>query len=113
LVSRILGGLHERGLVAAVTPTSDPRRRTWSLSRRGGQMVEVLRPVWRRREAVLQACLSDAERAQLADMLERLFLASEDLRRREAKELRAERSPKKRSPQSRAVSKADLRQPKQ
>jgi DNA-binding MarR family transcriptional regulator len=113
LVSRILSGLHARGLVGAITASSDPRRRTWSLSRRGEQMVETLRPMWETREGILQVDLSNAERAQLVDMLGRLFHASEELRRKEAKELREMRKPKIRVPRSSPGAKAESRQSKQ
>ena len=113
LVSRILTGLHGRGLLGAITASSDPRRRTWSLSRRGEQMVEMLRPVWKRREGILQEGLTEAERLQLADMLERLFHASEELRRKETKELRDVRAAKLRLPRSASVTKAESRQSKQ
>jgi len=76
-------------------------------------MVEMLRPVWKRREALLQVDLSEAERAQLVDMLERLFHASETLRRKEAKELRATRAPRLRVPRPSSAAKAESRQSKQ
>lgn len=97
LLSRILNNLHARGLVTAVAPVSDPRRRTWSLSRSGKQLVETLRPEWRRREALIQASLSETERAALEEMLERLFVASESLREAEAQELRRARARKSRT----------------
>ncbi len=96
LLSRILNTLHARGLVEASAPASDLRRRTWSLSRSGKQMVENLRPIWQQREAVIQAGLSEAERGLLADLLERLFVASEDLRFREAEDLKTARTRKAR-----------------
>jgi DNA-binding MarR family transcriptional regulator len=101
LLSRILNTLHARGLVQASAPASDPRRRTWTLSRSGKQMVEVLRPIWIQREAVIQAGLSEAERELLADLLQRMFQASEDLRQLEAKALREERARKTRQPRAR------------
>ncbi len=88
LVSRLLSALHERQLVTATAPASDPRRRTWELTEGGQKLVAELRPVWRRREAVIQACLSEAERDLLEDMLARLFEASEALRAQEAKEIK-------------------------
>jgi len=92
LLSRILNALLGRGLVEATAPTSDLRRRTWSLTASGQEMVETLRPIWRAREAMIQAGLSEAERDQLEEMLERMFLASEALRQREAAELRTARA---------------------
>lgn len=89
LVSRILKTLHQRKLIMADASSSDPRRRSWSLSSGGRDLVATLRPIWKRREAVLQSCLTEPERILLGDMLERLLLASEDLRRREAGELLA------------------------
>jgi DNA-binding MarR family transcriptional regulator len=88
LVSRILTTLHARGLLDAAAPASDPRRRCWSLSRKGHRLVEQLRPEWKRREAIIQAELTSEERDLLEDMLRRLFIASEALRAEEAKSLR-------------------------
>lgn len=83
LVSRVLTALRRRRLVTSSAPKSDPRRRTWQLTRSGQDLVDRLRPEWRRREAIVQACLSDAERGVLLDLLERLFVASEVLRTEE------------------------------
>jgi len=69
--------------VASSAPKSDPRRRTWQLTRSGQELVDRLRPEWRRREAIIQACLSEVERGVLLDLLERLFVASEVLRTEE------------------------------
>jgi DNA-binding MarR family transcriptional regulator len=87
LVSRLLNALHARGLLAASAPVSDPRRRNWRLSRSGHRLVSQLRPLWRRREAIIQAGLSVSEQRLLGDMLHRLFLASEALREAETKTL--------------------------
>jgi DNA-binding MarR family transcriptional regulator len=84
LVSRVLTALRRRRLVTSSAPKSDPRRRTWQLTSSGQVLVDRLRPEWRRREAIVQACLSEAERGVLLDLLERLFVASEVLRREEA-----------------------------
>ena len=87
LVSRVLTTLKRRRLVTSSAPKTDPRRRTWQLTRGGQDLVDRLRPEWRRREAIIQAGLSGAERAVLSDLLERLFIASEKLRADEAVEL--------------------------
>jgi DNA-binding MarR family transcriptional regulator len=87
LVSRILNALGRRGLLRAVAPSASPLRRTWSLSRQGRRLTEAMRPEWTRREAIIQAGLSAAERRQLGEILERLFVASEALREREGREL--------------------------
>jgi DNA-binding MarR family transcriptional regulator len=94
LVSRILNVLSARGLLRSVASPAAPRRRTWSLSRGGKQLTEALRPEWTRREAIIQAGLTAAERKRLGDILERLFVASEALREQETKELRAMRARK-------------------
>jgi DNA-binding MarR family transcriptional regulator len=106
LLSRILVALLDRKLLQAVAPASDPRRRTWSLSRSGKRLVETLRPIWKRREAIIQAGLTRVEQDQLEQMLERLFLASEALREAEAQELRKTRLHKTRprAPRARAKS---------
>ena len=91
LVSRLLSALNRRHLVRATAPASDPRRRTWELTESGQALVAALRPVWQRREAVIQASLSNAERDLLEDMLTRMFDASEALRAEEARALRAAR----------------------
>jgi len=84
LVSRVLTVLQRRRLVTSSAPKTDPRRRTWRLTASGRALVDRLRPEWRRREAVLQACLSLSERTMLLEFLERLFVASEQLRGEEA-----------------------------
>jgi len=84
LVSRVLIALKRRRLVTSSAPKTDPRRRTWRLTRTGQGLVDRLRPEWRRREAILQACLSDSERILLLEVLERLFVASEKLRGEES-----------------------------
>lgn len=84
LVSRVLTALKRRRLVTSSAPKTDPRRRTWRLTSTGQGLVDQLRPEWRRREAILQACLSASERALLLEFLERLFVASESLRNEEA-----------------------------
>jgi len=88
LVSRVLRNLVRRGLITSSAPKSDPRRRTWQLSRRGVDLVKRLQPEWRRREAIIQADLSNSEREVLATLLDRLFVASENLREDETRQLR-------------------------
>ncbi len=91
LVSRVLTVLSRRGFLVSSSPRSDPRRRTWQLSRAGQELVKRLRPEWQRREAIIQAGLSAAEREVLADLLDRLLLASETLRSEEAAQVQAAR----------------------
>jgi DNA-binding MarR family transcriptional regulator len=59
------------------------------LSKAGQDLVEQLRPEWRRREAIIQAGLSKAEQTVLVDLLDRLLTASEKLRADEAEQLEA------------------------
>ena len=76
LVSRVLTALQRRRLVTSSAPETDPRRRTWRLTPSGQELVDKSRPEWRRREAILQACLSPSERTMLLEFLEQLFVAS-------------------------------------
>ncbi len=91
LVSRALTMLDRRGTISSSSPKSDPRRRTWALTRSGRDLVKRLQPEWRRRERIIQAGLSEAERSLLSDLLDRLFTASETLRAEEAAALRKPR----------------------
>jgi len=84
LVSRILNALHKRRLLLASESPTDARRRSWALSRNGRALVEQLRPLWKQREAMIQADLSLQEHELLEELLERLFIASEKLRTEEA-----------------------------
>lgn len=86
LVSRILTALHKRGSIEP-TPASSAKRPVWTLSKAGGELVDRLRPLWRQREAMVQAVLTPDEQATLKEMLERLFVASETLRIEEARAL--------------------------
>ncbi len=86
LLSRILTTLHKRGSIVP-TPSSSPRRPVWTLSAAGHELVDRLRPLWREREAMIQAVLTPAEQAAMKDMLDRLFVASETLRIEEARTL--------------------------
>jgi len=96
LVSRVLTTLSRRRYVTSASPKTDPRRRTWELTRAGQDLVRQLRPEWKRREAIIQAGLSETERHLLADMLERMLVASERLRAEETARLRSRRgSPSK------------------
>jgi DNA-binding MarR family transcriptional regulator len=95
LVSRVLATLSRRTYIAASSPETDPRRRSWELTRLGQDLVRRLRPVWREREAIIQADLSPEEQAQLQNMLRRMFVASERLRAREARDLSTRRSPRR------------------
>ena len=84
LVSRVLTSLSRRAYITSSSPESDPRRRTWQLSRAGRELVKRLQPEWKRRESIIQAGLSKAERAVLADLLDRMLIASEALRAKES-----------------------------
>jgi DNA-binding MarR family transcriptional regulator len=96
LVSRVLTVLNCRGYLTSSSPKSDPRRRTWQLSRAGQDLVKRLRPEWQRREAIIQAELSAPERDVLANLLDRMLRASEKLRAEEAIKVQvARRSPAK------------------
>jgi DNA-binding MarR family transcriptional regulator len=87
LVSRVLTTLRRRGYVGSSSPKTDPRRRTWRLSKAGQDLVEQLRPEWKRREAIIQGGLSKAEQTVFVDLLDRLLTASEKLRAEEAEQL--------------------------
>jgi DNA-binding MarR family transcriptional regulator len=91
LVSRVLATLARRTYVKGSPPDADARRRVWSLTRSGEQLVKRLQPQWRQREAIIQADLSAAERKLLIDMMQRMFSASEALRAEEAQQLKAPR----------------------
>jgi DNA-binding MarR family transcriptional regulator len=104
LVSRVLRSLARRGFIASTAPKSDPRRRSWRLNKAGMDMVKRLQPEWRRREAIIQADLSKSERAILAKLLDRLFIASEKLREAEAGQIQAGRKDAARpNPKSKAA----------
>jgi DNA-binding MarR family transcriptional regulator len=91
LVSRVLAALGRRTYVKGSPPDADARRRVWSLTRSGEQLVKRLQPQWRQREAIIQADLSATERKLLVDMMQRMFSASEALRAEEARQLKAPR----------------------
>lgn len=88
LVSRLLAAMDHRGFIAAM-PGASRKRRRWALSRAGERLVRQLRPLWRRREAAIQADLSASQRKLLATLLERIFNASEKLRLAEARQRKA------------------------
>jgi DNA-binding MarR family transcriptional regulator len=97
LVSRVLTTLGRRRYVTSSSPKTDPRRRTWDLTSTGRDLVRQLRPEWKRREAIIQAGLSESERSLLAEMLERMLVASEKLRAEETDALRSVRKSQSRS----------------
>jgi DNA-binding MarR family transcriptional regulator len=103
LVSRVLTSLHRRRTIVGVSPKSDPRRRTWRLSRIGQDLVHRLRPEWQRREAIIQGGLSPKERKLLGELLDRLLAASEKLRAEEAELLRAPPKRRERAPAAKAA----------
>jgi DNA-binding MarR family transcriptional regulator len=84
LVSRVLTTLSHRAYITSSPSKSDPRRRTWRLSRAGQELVKRLQPEWKRRESIIQSGLSAAERVLLAELLDRMLIASEELRAEEA-----------------------------
>jgi len=94
LVSRVLVSLSRRRYLTSSSPKSDPRKRTWQLSRSGAALVERLRPEWQRREAIIQAGLSADERQVLGVLLDRMLVASEALRAEETVAV----TPKERTP---------------
>lgn len=88
LVSRLVASLKKRGIITAVL-ASPPHRCVWELRRPGRELVSRMRPIWRRREALLLAKLSETERKLARILLDRLFQASEELRIAEADALAA------------------------
>ncbi len=96
LMSRVLAGLSENGMIVQAGDEERVRMRKWSLTPAGREMVDRLSPEWNKRWSVIQADLSQEQRDQLKDMLQTLFFASEELGRREQKELQqhAEKSGK-------------------
>jgi DNA-binding MarR family transcriptional regulator len=92
LVSRVLSGLEGRDWVQVVAEDRGARLRRYELTVSGQDMVEKLRPVWRSREAQIQHGLTALEREQLVGLLKKLFLASEDLREIEARDLASEKA---------------------
>lgn len=83
LVSRVLAALDRRGLIG-VTASLQRRRKTWVLTSSGKQLVCRMRPVWRRREALVEEQLSKVQRGQIKHLLDLLFESSEALRLMEA-----------------------------
>lgn len=83
MVSRVLSRLSQDGYVELLDDGNRTRMRRWSLTATGRSLVGRLQPVWLKREAIIQASLSEAEHDQLVDILERLFWASEELRNEE------------------------------
>ena len=105
IVSRVLAALARRSYIAPFSSETDPRRRIWQIAASGNKLVNRLRPVWRKREAIIQADLSPDEQAHLISMLQRMFEASERLRDQEAREVaRDSRSRRPQRKQSRAFS---------
>lgn len=88
LVSRILRALRERGLIAAISGARS-RRCSWELSPSGRRLVLKMRPVWLRRETLLQEGLNEAERAGVKLLLDLLFQSSERLRLKESAMLKS------------------------
>lgn len=101
LVSRVLAGLKSDGLVAHQDDGSRTRLRRWTLTADGKQFVARLQPEWLRREAIIQASLSEAERRRLTSLLERMFHVSENLRMAERAEMAAAGEDKGKAPPAR------------
>jgi DNA-binding MarR family transcriptional regulator len=91
LISRVLAALARRTYVRAEAPETDIRRRVWELTPSGRALVARLQPVWKQREAIIQADLSAEEQKLLVDMLQRMLRASEALRAEEAQQIKAEK----------------------
>lgn len=90
LVSRMLSALSKRGWVMMVPEDRGARSQRYQLTKSGQKLVERLRPIWRKRELQIQAGLSAQEHLLLRELLEKLFIASEELRDKEALILAAE-----------------------
>ncbi|NMG41097.1 MarR family transcriptional regulator [Chelativorans sp. ZYF759] len=74
-VSRSLGRLEEAGLAIASTPTSNPRRRSWRLTKKGHQLHgEILEVALSRQRRLLEG-FSAEEVERMNDMLRR-FMAN-------------------------------------
>ena len=93
LVSRVLAALARRSYVASAATGCDGRRRAWELTQSGHDLVGRLQPVWKQREAILQADMSPEEQRALVGMLQRIYVASERLRAEEARQAKAAREP--------------------
>jgi DNA-binding MarR family transcriptional regulator len=91
LVSRVLAALARRTYVRAAAPEADARRRVWELTQSGHALVARLQPLWKQREAIIQADLSPEEQKLLVNMLQRMLRASEALRAKEAEQLKAQK----------------------
>jgi DNA-binding MarR family transcriptional regulator len=87
LVSRVMQRLVKRGHVADRVDPKDHRKRVWTLTKAGREVVEKLAVVRQARQARVLGCITARERKLLNDMLDRLFIASESLRADEAAEL--------------------------
>jgi DNA-binding MarR family transcriptional regulator len=79
LVSRSLSELTARGYTRNTADPNDARRRVWTLTAKGRRLVETCRPLRHERTSRLMAALTEDERAMLVDILNRLYIASEQL----------------------------------
>lgn len=93
LVSRVMQRLVKRGYVADTVDSKDHRKRVWTLTAVGQDVVEKLAQRRQSRQARVLGCITARERKQLNEMLDRLFVASESLRADEAAELEDRQPP--------------------
>jgi len=93
LVSRVMQRLVNAGYVADAVDPADQRKRVWTLTEAGREVVEELALRRQARQARMLACITARERKLLNEMLDRLFVASESLRADEAAELEDRKPP--------------------
>ncbi|HVZ15343.1 MAG TPA: MarR family winged helix-turn-helix transcriptional regulator [Bauldia sp.] len=94
LISRTLSRLKTRKLARNEADPLDGRKRQWELTERGRSIMAQVQPLRKKRQRIIFATLTADEQKQLKDMVKRLLAASEDLHRKEVKELRAQKSSK-------------------
>lgn len=85
LVSRSLRDLVERGYVTSTVDSQDARSRIWDLTEAGHRFVRDARPIRRERARRFLSTLSEEEQATLLNVLNKLYLSSEEQRQEEAK----------------------------
>ena len=95
LVSRSLSELTARGYTRNTADPNDARRRVWTLTAKGRRLVETCRPLRHERTSRLMAALTEDERAMLVDILNRLYIASEQLGADEAQLAKRRRAAKR------------------
>ena len=87
LVSRSLQDLMAQGYVESDGDPKDARLRIWRLTRKGRNIVKRYGPIGHRRRAELLKVLTKQEQKMFVDVLEKLFVSSEELRREEKQAL--------------------------